>query len=83
MVELALTLDRKDFLADGYPMDEERYLRVPPKPAGKKKKALASSSQVEEETMEEEEHEDVAKEEDNAVNLSNDKIDALDGSEPP
>ena len=83
MVEVALTLDRKDFLADGYPVDEEVYPRVPPKLAGKKEKALASFSQVEEETMEEEEQEDVAEEENNVVNLSYDEIGAPSGSEPP
>ena len=57
MVEVALTLDRKDFLPDGYPVDEEVYPRVPPKPAGRKGKAPASSSQVEEETAEDEEQE--------------------------
>ena len=55
MVKVALTLSRKDFLADGYPVDEEVYLRVLPKPAGKKGKAPASSSQVEEETIDDEE----------------------------
>ena len=44
MVEVALTLNRKDFLPDGYPVDEELYPRVPPKPAEKKGKAPASSS---------------------------------------
>ena len=83
MVEVALTLDWKDFLANGYLVDKEVYPIVPPKPAGKKEKALASSSQVEEETVEEEEQEDLAKEEDNAINLSDDEIDALRGSEPP
>ena len=83
IVEVVLILDRKDFLADGYPMDEEMYPRVPPKLVGKKGKALASSSQVEEEIMEDKEQEDVAKEEDNAINLSDDKIGAPRGSEPP
>ena len=82
MVEVALTLDWKDVLADGYPMDEEVYMRVPPNPAGKKGKALASSSQMEEETIDNKEQEDVAKEEDNAINFSDDKIGALCGSEP-
>ena len=83
MVEVALTLDRKDFLADGYPMDEEVYPRVPPKPAGKKEKALASSSQVEEGTIDDKEQEDDAEVEDDAINLSDDKIGAHGGSEPP
>ena len=55
MVKVALTLDRKDFLPDGYLVDEEVYPRVPYKPAGRKGKAPASSSQVEEETAEDEE----------------------------
>ena len=55
MVEVALTLDRKDFFPDGYLVDEELYPRVPPKPAGKKGKAPASSSQVEEEIVDNEE----------------------------
>ena len=82
MVEVVLTLNRKDFLLDGYLVDEEMYSRVPPEPARKKGKALASFSQVEEETMEEEEQEDVAEEEDNAINLNDDKIGAPGGSEP-
>ena len=44
MVEVALTLDWKDFLPNGYPVDEEVYPRVPPKPAGRKGKVPASSS---------------------------------------
>ena len=85
MVEVALTLDRKDFLPDGYPVDEEVYPRVPPKPARRKGKALASSSQVEEETAEDEEQDDDpdAEEDDDALNLSNDEIGAPGRSEPP
>ena len=85
MVEVALSLDRKDFLLDGYPVDEEVYPRVPPKPARRKGKAPASSSQVEEETAEDEEQDDDAdaKEDDDAINLSDDEIGALGGSEPP
>ena len=44
MIEVVLTLDRKDFLADGYPVDDEVYPRVPPKLARRKGKAPASSS---------------------------------------
>ena len=55
MVKVALTLDWKDFLADGYPVDEEVYPRVPPKLVGRKGKAPASSSQVEEETIDDKE----------------------------
>ena len=55
MVKVALTLDWKDFLADGYPVDEEVYSRVPPKPARKKGEASASFSQVEEETIDDKE----------------------------
>ena len=85
MVEVALTLDQKDFLPDGYPVDEEVYSRVPPKPAGRKGKAPASSSQVEEEIVDDEEHDDDAdaEEDDDALNLSDDKIGAPGGSEPP
>ena len=85
MVEVALTLDRKDFLPDGYPVDEEVYPRVPPKPARRKGKALASSLQVEEETAEDEEQDDDpdAEEDDDALNLSDDEIGAPGGSEPP
>ena len=83
MVEVALTLDWKDFLPDGYPVDEEVYRRVPPKPAGRKGKAPASSSQVEEETTEDEEQDDDAEEDDDTLNLSDDEIGALGGSEPP
>ena len=74
MVEVALTLDRKDFLADGYPVDEEVYPRVPPKPAGRMEKAPASSSQVEETINDEEQEDDAdAEEDDDVVNLSDDK----------
>ena len=85
MVEVALTLDRKDFLPDGYPVDEEVYPRVPPKPAGRKGKAPASFSHVEEETIDDKKQEDDAdiEEEDDAVNLSDDEIGAPGGSEPP
>ena len=85
MVEVALTLDRKDFLPDGYLVDEEVYPRVPPKPAGRKGKAPASSSQVEEETAKDEEQDDDpdAEEDDDALNLSDDKIGAPGGSKPP
>ena len=51
MVKVALILDRKDFLADGYLVDKEVYPRVLPKPAGRKGKAPASHSQVEEKTI--------------------------------
>ena len=83
MVEVALTLDRKDFLPDGYPVDEEVYPRVPPKPAGRKGKAPASSSQMEEETAEDEEQDDDVEEDDDTLNLSHDEIGAPGGSEPP
>ena len=85
MVEVALTLDRKDFLPDGYLVDEEVYPRVPPKLAERKGKAPASSSQVEEEIAEDEEQDDDpdAEEDDDVVNLSDDEIGAPGGSEPP
>ena len=85
MVKVALTLDWKDFLPDGYPVDKEVYPRVPPKPAGRKGKAPASSLWVEEETAEDEEQDDDAdaKEDDDAVNFSDDEIGAPGGSEPP
>ena len=72
-------------MANGYPVDEEVYPRVPPKPAERKGKTHVSSSQVEEETIDDEEQEDDAniEEDDDAVNLSNDKIGALGGSKPP
>ena len=64
-------------------MDEEVYPRVPPKPGGKKEKALASSLQMEEETMKEKEQEDVAKEEENAIDLNDNEIDAPGEVRPP
>ena len=84
MVEVALTLDWKDFLPDGYLVDEEVYPRVPPKPAERKGKAPAFSLQVEETVDDEEQDDDAdAEEDDDAVNLSDDKIGAPGGSEPP
>ena len=85
MVEVALSLDRKDFLPDGYPVDEEVYPQVPPKPARRKGKALASSLQVEEETAKDEKQDDDpdAEEDDDTLNLSDDEIGAPSGSEPP
>ena len=83
MVKVALTLDWKDFLADGYLVDKDVYPRVPPKPAGRKEKAPASSSQVEEETMDDEEQEEDVEEDDGAINLNDDEIGAPGGSEPP
>ena len=82
MVEIGLTLDRKDFVPNGYHVDEENYPIVAAKMAGRKDKALASSSQQETEVVEEEEEENAAKEE-NRIDLNDDKIDAPGGSEPP
>ena len=61
------------------------YPRVPPKLARRKGKAPASSSQVEEETAEDEEQDNDpdAEEDDDALNLSDDKIGAPGGGEPP
>ena len=82
MVEIGLTLDHKDFLPNGYHVDEEKYPKTAAKKAGKKDKALASSLQQETEVVEEEEAENVAKEE-NCIDLSDDEIGAPVGSEPP
>ena len=81
MVEIGLTLDCKDFVPNGYHVDEEKYLRTVAKTVGRKGKALASSSQQETKVVEEEE-EDVAEEE-NHIDLSDNKIGTPDGSEPP
>ena len=82
MVEIGLTQDRKDFVPNGYHMDEKKYPKIAAKMVGRKDKALASSSQQETEVVEEEEEENVAKEE-NRINLSDDKIGAPGRSEPP
>ena len=82
MVEIGHTLDRKDFLPNGYHMDEEKYPRTVTRTMEKKGKALASSSQQEIEVVEKEEKENVAEEE-NRIDLNNNKIDAPGGSELP
>ena len=82
MVEIGLTLDCKDFLPNGYHMDEEKYPMTTAKMARKKGKALASSSQQETEVVEEEEEENVAEEE-NHINLNDNKINAPGRSEHP
>ena len=74
MVKVGLILDRKDFIKDGYLVNEEQYPRGVAKAARKKGKASASMSQREVEAIEEKEEEYVLKEEDNTVNLSDDKI---------
>ena len=81
MVEIGLTLDRNDFLPNGYLVDEEKYPRTTAKSVGRKGKAVASSLQQETEVMEDDE--DNVLEEDNCVDLSDDEIGPLDGSEPP
>ena len=43
MMEIGLTLDRKDFVPNGYHMDEEKYPRTEAEIAERKGKALASS----------------------------------------
>ena len=83
MVEVALVFDQKDFLADGYLVAEEEYPRIPSNAGRKKEKDPASSSQCEEEIVEEEENKHIAKDGNNDVNLSNDKIGAPGGSDPP
>ena len=75
MAEVGLALDHKDFVADGY------YVNA--KAIGKKRKALASASQCEAKGMEEEKEHNVDEEEDNLVDLTNDEIDSLGGSELP
>ena len=74
MVEIGLTLDRNDFLPNGYLVDE-KYSRTAAKSAGRKGKAAASSSQQETEVVEDEE--------DNRIDVSNDEIGPPSGSEPP
>ena len=44
MVGVGLDLDRKNFVADGYYIDEEKYPRAAPKTLGRKGKAPTSSS---------------------------------------
>ena len=83
MVVVGLDLDRKDFVADGYYVDEEKYPRAALKTSGRKGKAHASSSQLKEEGMEDEEEEVVAEDADDVVNFSDDEIGAPGGSEPP
>ena len=82
MMEIGLTLDCKDFVPNGYHVDEETYPKTTAKTVGRKGKALASSSKQEMEVVEEEKEENVAEEE-NCINLSDDEIGALGGSEPP
>ena len=43
MVEIWLTLDHKDFLPNGYHVDEEKYPRTATKTVGRKDKAFATS----------------------------------------
>ena len=81
-MEIGLTLVRKDFVPNGYHVDEEKYLRTIAKTAGRKEKALASSLQQDTEVVEEKEEKNVAQEE-NHIDLNNNKIGALGGSEPP
>ena len=81
MVEIGLTLDRNDFLPNGYLVDEEKYPRTAAKSAGRKGKGAASSSQQEIEVVEEEE--DNGSDEDNRIDGSNDEIGPQGGSEPP
>ena len=80
MVEIGLTLDCNDFLSNGYLVDEEKYPRTAAKSAGRKGKGATSSSQQETEVVEEE---DNGSEEDNRLDVSNDEIGPLGGSEPP
>ena len=81
MVEIGLTLDRNDFLPNGYLVDEEKYPRTAAKSARRKGKGAASSSQQETEVVEEEE--DNGLDEDNRIDGSDDKIGPLGGCEPP
>ena len=81
MVEIGLTLDRNDFLPNGYLVDEEKYPRTAVKSAGRKGEAAASSSQQETEVMEDKE--DNVSEDDNHVDISDDEIGPPGGSEPP
>ena len=81
MVEIGLTLDRNDFLPNGYLMDEVKYPRTTAKLAGRKEKTTASSSQQETKVMEDEE-ENVS-EEDNCIDVSNDEIGPPGGRDPP
>ena len=55
MVEIGLTLDRKDFVPNGYHVDEQKYPMTTAKMVGRKDKALASLSQQETEVAKEEE----------------------------
>ena len=80
MVEIELTLDRNDFLPNGYLMDEEKYLRTTAKLAGRKGKAAASSLQQETEVMEDDK-ENVL-EEDNRIDLSDNEIGPPGGRNP-
>ena len=81
MVEIGLTLDRNNFLPNGYLVDEEKYSRIAAKSAGRKGKGAASSSQQETEVVEEKE--DNGSDEDNRIDGSDDEIGPQGGSEPP
>ena len=79
IVEIGLTLDCKDFVPNGYHVDEEKYPRTTAKMVRRKGKALVSLLQQEIEVVEKEEK-DAAKEE-NYIDLNDDDIGALGGSE--
>ena len=81
MVEIGLTLDRNDFLPNGYLVDKEKYPRIAATLAGRKGKAAASSLQQEIETVEDKE-ENVL-EEDNRIDLNDDEIGPPGGRDHP
>ena len=81
MVEIGLTLDRNDFLPNGYLVDEEKYPRTAAKSAGRKGKGATSSSQQETQVVEEEE--DNGSDEDNRIDGSDNEIGPQGGCEPP
>ena len=80
MVEIGLTLDRNNFLPNGYLVDEEKYSRTAAKSAGRKGKVVASSSQQETEVMEDKE--ESVSEEDNCVDFSDNEIGPPGGRDP-
>ena len=83
MVEVDQALDRNDFAANGYHVDEEKYPRGATNAIGKKGMALACDLQCEVEGIDEEEEDNVAEEEDNFVDLSDDKVGVPRGIESP
>ena len=81
MVEIGLTLDRNDFLPNGYVVDEKKYSRTAAKSAGRKGKVVAYSLQQEIKVVEDEE-ENVS-EEDNCIDISDNEIGPPGGRDPP